>query len=360
MHTSFRNWRSKHQFRSVAAPAVAASRQLAVALLITFTLMASSQHDAIASDHADTHRLGDLGRNDAKIADFYVFTKADNLVMIMTIAAKPADNLADFRFPDDVVYRFLIDRNAEVKPDPNQRPPNLFGGIIDDPASIREDVVIEVTFSDDDADPRVGATGLRMSGEDLIAVYAGVRDDPFIRGAVNRDKSDVAAIAISLPKKAVISSADRQTILAWSTTTIRRVDETNDMDELGARPYRSQSKHELNITHPSKHTRRFGVRPDVVIFDTARTARFPNGRALEDDVVDMLGIKGHEPNPTMNDVPFLSDFPYLAPPHLKASTKLCAYCEKWIDKATDGVAGYCKRCGYMVCSEVPAGSSRGC
>lgn len=60
--------------------------------------------------------------------------------------------------------------------------------------------------------------------------------------------------------------------------------------------------------------------PDVASFDTGQTAGFLNGRRPEDDVIDILlnaaskgavagdGVDG-------NDVPFLTDFPFFAPPH---------------------------------------------
>jgi hypothetical protein len=60
--------------------------------------------------------------------------------------------------------------------------------------------------------------------------------------------------------------------------------------------------------------------PDVASFDTSRTAGFLNGRRPEDDVIDILlnaaskgAVAGDGVNG--NDVPFLTDFPFLAPPH---------------------------------------------
>lgn len=60
--------------------------------------------------------------------------------------------------------------------------------------------------------------------------------------------------------------------------------------------------------------------PDVASFDTSRTAGFLNGRRPEDDVIDILlnaaskgAVAGDGVNG--NDVPFLTDFPFFAPPH---------------------------------------------
>jgi hypothetical protein len=56
-----------------------------------------------------------------------------------------------------------------------------------------------------------------------------------------------------------------------------------------------------------------------MIYDTARPAAYPNGRALVDDVVDLVGdqrvLANDFPFPSANDLPFLNTFPYLAPPH---------------------------------------------
>jgi hypothetical protein len=69
--------------------------------------------------------------------------------------------------------------------------------------------------------------------------------------------------------------------------------------------------------------------PDTIKYDPSMPTGYPNGRALTDPVVDitlaavMLDLNEHPLtlfadlplNPPENDVPFESDFPYLAPPH---------------------------------------------
>ena len=67
--------------------------------------------------------------------------------------------------------------------------------------------------------------------------------------------------------------------------------------------------------------------PDVVTIDFSAPVAFPNGRTLEDDVIDAaLGLvlnrgdvlgggAGVGDGVASNDVPFESTFPYLAPPH---------------------------------------------
>ena len=75
--------------------------------------------------------------------------------------------------------------------------------------------------------------------------------------------------------------------------------------------------------------------PDTIKYNPANATAYPNGRTLEDQVVDItlaavlldLSPENGEPvhtlstfsdvpiNPAENDVPFEAEFPYLAPPH---------------------------------------------
>ena len=61
--------------------------------------------------------------------------------------------------------------------------------------------------------------------------------------------------------------------------------------------------------------------PDLLTFDVREHAGFPNGRGLEDDVVEneleLLDLTGILPGDSVdaNDVSFRDAFPYLAPPH---------------------------------------------
>lgn len=71
--------------------------------------------------------------------------------------------------------------------------------------------------------------------------------------------------------------------------------------------------------------------PDTIKYDPTKPTAYPNGRALTDPVVDitlaavLLKLGPNQPlstfadiplNPPANDVPFLDEFPFLAPPHL--------------------------------------------
>jgi hypothetical protein len=71
------------------------------------------------------------------------------------------------------------------------------------------------------------------------------------------------------------------------------------------------------------------VVPDTIKVDLSQPSGFPNGRRLTDSVIDIelawtfLDLRRHDAlvltqrplGPQANDVPFRSEFPYLAPPH---------------------------------------------
>src|SRR5439155_15427188 len=66
--------------------------------------------------------------------------------------------------------------------------------------------------------------------------------------------------------------------------------------------------------------------PDVVTIDLSKPVQFPNGRRLQDDVIDTeLGVvlnrggsRGISDGINANDKAFLSAFPYLAEPNVAA------------------------------------------
>lgn len=280
---------------------------IAAAIVVTIPLQS-----VFASDHADTPMLKELGRYDAMIGDFYVFTNDEQLVLIMTIAAALDEDPLSFRFPSDVNYRFHIDRGAVVHFE--QRDQGLPKPIFGRPEDIAPDVTFAIRFADDGRSSFLHIKGLAQGKENRLSVYSGVRDDPFIRSVVIG--KNVAAIAVSLPLSEVIDEDSPATILAWATTDVDGI--KGNQDELMGHPYYSQLEqyHALNTTPPARHLADYGFQPDVLVFDTSKPAAYPNGRALVDDVVDILGRTGSPPFPSKNDVPFLEEFPFIAPPHI--------------------------------------------
>jgi hypothetical protein len=295
---------------------------LCIALLgIPFTSVTG--RPANAADHADTPHLIAIPRHDARISDLHVFTKRDNLVL--SLSTFPNLPGTSYQFAADLILRFHIDNHSEVTFD-DETDNEQFGGTIVEPDNIGADIVLEFTF-DDLGTPLLRTSGLSGSQEEDIHVFAGMRDDPFIRGPqIGRN---VAAVVVELPLEHVLGASP--TILVWATSKVPDI--SGPQSELGARALRSQCAQKVctrldgsdlnvrNETSPHEYSRELGLRPDVVIFDTSRPAGFPNGRLLTDDVVDLVAPFGENllptdsPFPKQNDVPFLATFPYLAPPH---------------------------------------------
>ncbi len=266
------------------------------------------------SDHGDTPLLTSLGRHDARITDLYAFTSGDRLVVCVGMNPAVPVGLTRYLWPSDVTIAIHIDNKSRVSFDD---PADLaaYGGTILQPDKIRDRIVFTIT-ADGAGVPRLAATGIPppVLNQD-VRFFAGLRDDPFIRGP--RIGRNVAALVIDLPVQRVVHG--NHSLLVWATSSIEGRPEP--FQDLAGRSLRSMflANDYMNVETPREHFLLHGVVPDVLIYDPSRPALFPNGRALADDVVDMVGDPGilasDAPFPSANDVPFLAAFPYLAPPH---------------------------------------------
>ena len=293
--------------------------------LIIAILFLSSALQAMGADHSDTSLHIEEGRNDARITDLYAFTRGENLVLILAVDPTVPEGATTYKFPTDVEYRINIDNDSEVTAQ----------GIILNKNDIREDIVISIRFKDDgtaviNGDNKFGSIFSIpflvlfscASSDDVDIVdaitnfFAGPRDDPFIRGP--RIGKNVAAIVLEIPIDAVVKN--NNPLLIWSTTNVDSF--PGDFQERAGGPITSMLNDVLNFTHPSEDFENFSIEPDVLVLNTSLPSGFPNGRVLEDDVVDLVCpgvcdniIENDEPFPSENDVPFLDDFPFLAPPN---------------------------------------------
>ncbi len=265
-----------------------------------------------ASDHSDAPQMNDLIRQDANLTDLHAYLVRRNLVI--TLASNPAipPDVTDYVFPSDVTFEIHLDNHSRVSPDD----PQHMGGTILDPDRIREDLTIRVRFRDNGR-ARVWILHHEKHPRPvpLVRFFAGLRDDPFIRGP--RQGRNVAAMVLEVPLAAV--TRRQSTLLIWATSKVDEFD--GPFQDLIGRSLRSMmpENNAMNELPPSQQSRQMGVPPDVMIFDTAEPATYPNGRALTDDVVDLVDdprvVANDAPFPSENDVPFLNRFPYLAPPH---------------------------------------------
>ncbi|MBX7112091.1 MAG: DUF4331 domain-containing protein [Dehalococcoidia bacterium] len=339
---------------------------------------------AEGADHKDSPSVeGDAG---ADITDVYAFrspTNPNNLVVALDVnPLTPPSANANTNFASGVDYRIHVDNNGDLNADatvvvkftgndftvsglgntpitgkvtPAGTAPmvtdaggiKVFAGLRDDP------FFFDLTgFKAFVAGPYTPANGLRQSGQTPADTFAG---------------TNVSAIVIELPITALTGAANANTgtIKAWVSTARG----SNQVDRMAIPAINtalipSTSKNAFNQASPSGDVATFrpmaqasvtGLRdavksvlpaedggplgkltpeqvagaliPDVVTIDFSKDVVFPNGRRLQDDVIDAAlgivlnrgGAKGVGDAVNANDKAFLGTFPYLAEPFMAAA-----------------------------------------
>lgn len=260
---------------------------------------------AYAADHGDTPFLISENRHDARLTDLHTFTRGNKLVIAIGMNPAIPNTLTMYKFASDLKITVGIDNHSAVDMS-DTGDLEIYGGTItSDPSNISADHKITITFNES------GGAMVRSGNLTIGSFFVGLRDDPFIR--TPRIGKNVAAIVIEVPLAEV--TVNQPTILVWAEVKIKQ----EGLVELGGRALRSMFSENacLNVQPPNRHQKLCGLVPDVIIYNTAAAAKFPNGRELTDDVVTEVGdsrvVNG--PPITENDIPFLDAFPYLAPPH---------------------------------------------
>jgi hypothetical protein len=281
---------------------------LFISLICVLALTFSDGRKIVGADHGDAPALGAVARNDAKLTDLFAFRDRNQLVVILCADPNIPVGTNSYTFQDDVTFEINIDHTTDVSySDPAANA--LYGGTIVDPAAIHPDIKFTVTFQS--GQPQVAVDGL-LQNANAVSVFAGKRDDPFIRGP--RIGRNVGAIVLKMPLPFV--NKDQSEVLVWASS---RVPQLNvPQADFAGRALRSMFVETLNALPPNQHMSVLGLTPDVLIYNTQYDAVYPNGRNLNDDVVDLVGHPGllatDAPFPSANDVPYLKHFPYLAPP----------------------------------------------
>lgn len=301
---------------------------------------------ASAADHIDLPSSAGGGqlsnRPDAQITDFYSFVAGSKLVLVLNVNPNLDPEVQSYKFPTDVSYKVNVDLDSAVSVGADVASKE-FGGDIVNPGGISEDVVFEVTF-DARNKPKLRVTGANVSRCDLIRLktrlFTGLRAETFIFAPFVRN--NVGSIVMEVPVAAVVQRQSK--LLLWATTTVTLPE--GMFTELGARALRSQFPPfaGLNALHPSQHVAAGFARPDVVIMDVSKHTVFPNGRALADDVVDVVATFTSLPtdpgtaaaeatlcaqggpffpcpvpvSATADDIRILGRFPYLGRPYTPA------------------------------------------
>ncbi|MBT8216766.1 MAG: DUF4331 domain-containing protein [Acidimicrobiia bacterium] len=330
--------------------------KMAIALVAVATICLPA---AWSADHLEAPFVSLDGRID--INDLYVFPAADPDKRVLVLTVNPAAGVisgTDFR--QGATYQIQLDTDDDNRFELTYR--TTFGRVRSDGRQrVKLDRIVP-------GEPRTrlitGFTGEEIQ-EDEIRFIAGTFDDPFFfdldafRGTDGRAFCDgnetdffaglnVSAIVLELPESEIGASfyrvqarttlkglqADRMGFPAISTVFIPSnpfepgepnvKDAYNATAPIGDRTVWSEEiKDTLALFHTDTATidsiADF-LLPDLLPVDPAAPPEFgfPNGRRLADDVIDAeleLITAGFVSSDCVdaNDVPFSSDFPYLAP-----------------------------------------------
>jgi hypothetical protein len=328
---------------------------------------------ALAADHRDAPAISE--RPVADINDVYAFIAPDDpeqLVLAMTINPVSDPGFAPtYAFSPGVLYRFTIDNAGG--PRPEHTIDVVFSALSGGEQRVRARFPDRTVVRGDATPPSVGTEPnepniIEGPGGSDIQVFAGQRDDPFFFDLVgfNRFRAgaggftgddtflglNVSAIVLQFPVELV---SDGRTNLEISGFTFNRAGRSfrpagRPLDRMGNPAVNtvfipSAQKDRFNRGRPQIDERVFGDEiaaslealgtsdenaaiitsvaiPDTLKLDVESDDGFPNGRQLEDDVIDILlglifaGTGGPTSDDvSQNDAPFLGAFPYLAEPH---------------------------------------------
>ncbi len=318
---------------------------------IAGAIVLSALVPVLAADHREAPLLssGDLASVD--IGDLYVFPSpedSDSVVFVLTV--NPGAGLAvPTPFRSQAKYNLMIDKNGDAKEDAR--------------------ITLDFTEPRPDGSQRVklrsvGLKGMRgqgRTGEDIVVkkdvrLHAGLFDDPFFfdrDGFLGEDgrslcdgaaadsfaRENVSAIVLEVP----LSRLGARRFGVWARTRTRG----KQVDRMGHAAINSillpaESRDSFNRGLPKNDTRVFFelvldalanigtdpveasavagfYLPDILTIDLDEAAIYPNGRRLEDDVIDFTlpFLGGAPPLVTdcvdANDREFPETFPYLAP-----------------------------------------------
>ena len=194
-------------------------------LLATVALLALSAPLALAADHDDTPALKALPgmrRASPTCMSSPGFnpgpgpSPSEQLVLSLSTNPTIPPGATSYAFPSDLTLTINVDRNCKVDFLSTRRPPRTYGGTILNPAtSIRR------SPSPSPSTGRPGPLCHRGLDKDApIRFFAGLRDDPFIRGP--RQGRNVGCVVFEMPLQIVAAGRPHKTLLVWATPRFRR------------------------------------------------------------------------------------------------------------------------------------------
>lgn len=348
---------------------------------LTLVLATFFSGAALSADHREAPLIQTDSRAD--INDIYAFrtvlgtrNHTSSLVLVMTVnpLADPAE-APTYSFDPNVAYDFLFDINGNGMP--NRKIRVTFSDPALGPQTFNVRLPGQVSFDGQVTAPTIATVAndpIINMGPNGEQAFAGPRDDPFffdvvgfqrfLGGIGGFDGSDgfagknVSAIVLEVPLTTVAGASD--SVQVWGATSRRTVTVRSDGDtERNFGRYRqvermgnpavntalipTELKDLYNVSGPSTDGEVFAPSivdsltalgtdaeniailasvavPDTLKIDFAVADGYPNGRRLQDDVIDTLFFfifnQTSVPDGVdANDKPFLDGFPYLAAPH---------------------------------------------
>lgn len=340
------------------------SRILSLVFALFFFSFAS-----YASDHADPFKVGP-DEQAANITGLFFFPEGDQMIAILdvnrSLTAAPPYILDPFEFTIN------MDTHSKVTFD-SAEDRARYGGTVPNPDGIFPDISIKIRLNNDVTVKEKIFKGLK--NPENIKMYTGVRDDPFIFPKFFN--VNVITMAFSIPKSSFPEG--QKNWLLWATS--ERIENGKQFDHVGRTNRTQLGRFELlNTLPPSQHVaaikkraesvnklqdflkaclpplanlnqlsglliRHYDYVPDVMVYTNQFEPGYPNGRRLTDDVALLSCSQGdcplqenafidtkQWPRATVNDKPFIAEFPYLAEPWPAKPQKPAPSCWPYIMK----------------------------
>jgi hypothetical protein len=340
------------------------------------TVLVLGSSMAFSSEHREA--AGVYLEPSADITDFYAYVNPFDKSKLVLAAAYNgfASTTAPetYSFSNEVRYDFNIDNDGDVRADhlirvtfskPTYGPQEMKIFIFPNDIKLTGSTTFTPTSSLSAPDAVIN------EGPEGIKFFAGLRDDPFFFDVVasfrafsrlgtfstgiDRFKGlNVSAIVIELPLS-LITNRHRDHLQIWADSEKKIDGHWKQIQRVGNPAVKpifipNDLKDKFNATQPWQDAALFTqsvkdsvinklggddavvklvlsqIVPDTIKIDINKPAVWPNGRAIDEDTMDLMFAynlnkpfvyaPGDLDGVHYNDVPFLTEFPYLAPPHI--------------------------------------------
>jgi hypothetical protein len=258
------------------------------------------------ADHADhlTNSTGvSIDAPSHEIGDFHLFSRGENLVF--SIALNPTNRLRageDLSWPTSMKLKVSIDLDSKIVYD-DELLNNVAGGRFVSPESIKEDIIFNIRVKE-------GAPIIKVLGDKSFKprkikkaigdMFAGTRSETFQFGPNIRSNRNLIVFEVDRGK--FLENDSDKILSAWSESILKEgksyIDSSGEVMTVTGGPYKDKSGRALkdqapglrmqNSLHPSEHVAAGFGYPDMMILDTTKKVKFPNGRRLQDDVITYL------------------------------------------------------------------------